>query len=192
MKEIYLSLTVVLTAGLIVVQLQADTVTDTVKNTVADTIAHAKMISKNGSDVEGSFDFKETSKGIEVKYKLTGLPKNKTIGLHIHEIGDCSSSDAKSAGGHFAKVAPTGGTSKDFPGRYAGDLPAIKTDLDGQSTGTFIAPDLVITSTMSSENSIKNRAIIIHGDADNLNQKSAPRIACGKIEIPNKADTTKN
>lgn len=173
MKKNYISLTVVLIAGLIALQLQADKVTDAT--------AYAKMISKNGSDVEGFFDFKETSKGVEVKYNLTGLPKNQSVGLHIHEKGDCSSSDAKSAGGHFAKVAPTGGTSKDFPERYAGDLPSIKADAAGESTGTFIVPDLVITSTMSSTHSINNRAIIIHGGADNVNQKSAPRIACGKI-----------
>ncbi len=148
MKKIYLSLTVILTAGLIALQLQADVVA------IANMTARAKMMSKN-----------------------------KSVGLHIHEKGDCSSHDAKSAGGHFAKVAPTGGTSKDFPGRYAGDLPSIKTDADGKSKGTFIVPDLVIISTMSSEHSIKDRAIIIHGGADNVNEQSAPRISCGKIEM---------
>ncbi len=177
MKKIYLSLTVILTAGLIALQLQADVVA------IANMTARAKMMSKNKSEVEGTFDFKETSKGVEIKYDLTGLPKNQSVGLHIHEKGDCSSHDAKSAGGHFAKVAPTGGTSKDFPGRYAGDLPSIKTDADGKSKGTFIVPDLVIISTMSSEHSIKDRAIIIHGGADNVNEQSAPRIACGKIEM---------
>lgn len=142
------------------------------------TMAHAKMISKSGSQVGGSFDFKETNHGLEIKYDLAGLPKNKTLGVHIHEKGDCSSLDAKSAGDHYAKIAPTGGTSLDFPGKYAGDLPPLQSDEFGKASGSFLVAQLSLVSG----HTIKDRAIIIHGGPDNINEKSAPRIACGKIE----------
>lgn len=147
-------------------------------------MANAKMLSKNGSSVTGTFDFKGTPQGLEIKYDLAGLPKNQLVGVHIHEKGDCSSADAKSAGGHYHKVEATGGTSLDFPGKYAGDLPSIKVDEKGSAAGTFLVTNLAIFS----DPAIKDRAIIIHGGPDDLNKKSAPRIACGKIEVQTKTE----
>lgn len=141
--------------------------------------AFALIKGKSGSDVQGRVDFVQSESGLQVIYDLNHLPKNKTLGFHIHEIGNCSSKDAKSAGKHFMKMTESGGgTSKDFPEKYAGDLPSISTDASGKSKGTFTVANLSINSM----NSIKDRAVIIHSGPDDPNQKSAPRIGCGVIK----------
>ncbi|MGZ3691884.1 MAG: superoxide dismutase family protein [Pseudobdellovibrio sp.] len=139
--------------------------------------AHARLLSKSGSAAKGIFDFKETPLGLQIHYQLEGLPKNQTLGVHIHEIGDCSSPDAKSAGGHFDRIAETGGTSLDFPEKFAGDLPSIHSDASGKAVGDMFASGLGIISGRA----VRGRSIIIHGGPDDVNDKSSPRIACGAI-----------
>lgn len=140
--------------------------------------AAATLESKNDSTVKGTIDFSETADGLQVKYSLTGLAKDQNHGFHIHEKGDCSSKDAKTAGPHYHKVAETGGTSLDFPGKYAGDLPQIKSDANGKAEGQF----LVTGVTIDKVNPIDGRAIIVHAGPDDLTKKSAPRAACGLIK----------
>lgn len=140
--------------------------------------ATATLESKNSSNVKGTVEFSETAEGLQVKYALSGLAKDQNHGFHIHEKGDCSSADAKSAGPHYHKVAETGGTSLDFPGKYAGDLPAIKADAAGRAEGQF----LVTGVTIDKVNPIDGRAIIVHGGPDDPTKKSAPRVACGLIQ----------
>lgn len=143
----------------------------------APATASALMAAKSGSQVEGKIDFEQTDKGVKITYDLKQLPKSQTLGFHIHEKGDCSSVDAKSAGPHYAKTHDTGGTSLDFPGKYAGDLQPIASTAAGTAKGSFVAPEL----TMTDKNAIKDRAIIIHAGPDDISKKSAPRIACGMI-----------
>lgn len=140
--------------------------------------ASAQVESKSGSQVSGEVQFTETATGIRGHYKLTGLPKNKSLGFHIHEKGDCSAKDAKSAGRHYHQIAPTGGTSLDNPEKYAGDLPMIKSNEKGEASGTFSASGL----TVNKKNAIIKRAIIVHEDRDDISKKSAARIACGVIK----------
>lgn len=143
--------------------------------------ARATLMSKSGSDVKGSVEFKELESGeMKVTYHLKNLPKNQTVGMHVHEVGDCTSRDGKSAGGHFAHLHSEGGTSTDFPSRYAGDLPQITSDGEGKASGSYVVSNLSI----SGANAINKLAVVVHGGPDNVNAPSAPRIACGIIEGP--------
>lgn len=142
--------------------------------------AEAELLSKSGSKVKGRVHFTELSNSLKVDYEMTGLLKNSTHGFHIHEKGDCSSADAKSAGKHYIQVAPTGGTAKDSPAKHAGDLPQIKADANGTAKGTFEVPILTISKDMN--HTIVGRAIIVHGGPDNPQKNAAPRVACGVIE----------
>ncbi|MCB0324074.1 MAG: superoxide dismutase family protein, partial [Bdellovibrionales bacterium] len=57
----------------------------------------------------GSVFFEQKGDGVEVTAQLIDLEPGKR-GFHVHEFGDCSSSDFKSAGGHFSPQAhPHGG-----------------------------------------------------------------------------------
>jgi len=142
--------------------------------------ASAAMMSKSDTKATGRVDFAQDPTGLTVNYDLRNLPKKQTLGFHIHESGDCSSKDAKSAGPHYAKLHGSGGgTSTDFPDKYAGDLPQVTTDENGSAKGQFRVQNL----TLDGENAIQDRSIILHGGPDDIKKKSAPRIACGLIKV---------
>ena len=145
----------------------------------ANLSAHSQLMARSDTKARGNVDFTQVPEGLKIQYNLRNLPKNQTLGFHIHENADCFTKDARSAGGHFARVDSTGGTSLDNPAKYAGDLPSIQSDGSGKASGTFVVPDLSIDET---KNSIVNRSIIVHGGPDDPNEKSAKRIACGVIQ----------
>jgi len=139
--------------------------------------AKAELKSKSGSKAKGQVQFTESSDGLQVRYQFSGLGKNQKHGFHIHEKGDCSSRDAKSAGPHYKKMEDGGGTSADTPDRHAGDMPQIESDGQGKAEGVF----LLSQGGLSKTSSVKGRALILHGGPDDLSKPSAPRIACGVI-----------
>lgn len=140
--------------------------------------AHADLEAKSGSKVKGMVHFEETADGLKVSYDMSGLKAGKEHGFHVHEKGDCSSKDGKSAGPHYMKVADSPGTSKENPAKYAGDLPMIKADAKGMAKGEFVVKGL----SVDQENPIKDRAIMVHGGPDDVKKPSAPRVACGVIK----------
>jgi Cu-Zn family superoxide dismutase len=141
------------------------------------TTAKAELKSKSGSEAKGIAQFTESKEGLQVRYKFSGLAKNQEHGFHIHERGDCSSKDAKSAGPHFKKIVEGEGTSKDNPDRYAGDMPQVESDENGNAEGIF----LLSQGGINRVKHVKNRAVILHGGPDDITKVSAPRIACGVI-----------
>lgn len=145
-------------------------------NNKATAISH--LSGKNGSEVKGDVAFEEAPAGLKINYKIEGLKPNRTFGFHVHENGDCSSADAKSAGPHYAQIANSGGTASDSPARHAGDLPEIKSDDKGVAQGSVVVPRL----SVDDQYGIKGRAIVVHDGPDNPRAPSPPRIACGVIE----------
>ncbi len=140
--------------------------------------AHANLESKNDSKVIGSANFKDVAGGLEIEYKVMGLKKGQSYGFHIHEKGDCSSKDAKSAGSHAHKIAETGGTSLETPQAFAGDLPALVANDKGIAQGRLTAANL----SMEGVNPVNGLAIMVHGGPDDVTKPSAPRVACGVIK----------
>ena len=53
-----------------------------------------------GNNVTGLVTFTKSGDEVKVVADVNGLTPGKH-GFHIHEFGDCSSSDGSSAGGHF-------------------------------------------------------------------------------------------
>jgi Cu-Zn family superoxide dismutase len=133
------------------------------------------------SKVEGAVTFTKTGNEIKVVADVTGLTAGKH-GFHIHEFGDCSSPDGKAAGGHFNPTkAPHAG--HDAAQRHVGDLGNIEADSSGKA-------HLELTDkmmTMSGENSIIGRGLIVHEKADDLKTQptgdAGGRLACGVIGV---------
>jgi len=134
-----------------------------------------------GNDVTGVVTFTKTDSGIHVVADLQGLTEGKH-GFHIHEYGDCSSPDGKSAGGHFNPDGKDHGapTSAD---RHVGDLGNITAGADGTA-------HLELTDTLlafEGPHSIIGRGIIVHaGEDDFVTQptgNAGARVACGVIGI---------
>ncbi len=136
-----------------------------------------------GNDVTGLVTFTKTDSGIHVVADVQGLTEGKH-GFHIHQYGDCSSPDGKSAGGHFNPDGKDHGapTSAD---RHVGDLGNITAGADGtahlEMTDTLLA--------FQGPHSIIGRGIIVHaGEDDFVTQptgNAGARVACGVIGIAN-------
>ena len=145
------------------------------------TKAIAVLHPTKGSNVEGTVTFTKSGNGVKIVADVSGLSPGKH-GFHIHEFGDCSSPDGKSAGGHF-NPSNNPHAGHDAAQRHEGDMGNIEADSAGKA-------HLELTDnmmTMSGENSILGRGVIVHEKADDL--KSQPtgdaggRLACGVIGI---------
>ena len=62
--------------------------------------AVAEMQTTEGNEAHGTVTFTKVKGGVQVVAHFEGVPEGEH-GFHIHEFGDCSSGDGKSAGGHF-------------------------------------------------------------------------------------------
>ena len=134
----------------------------------------------SGSTVTGTITFTRQATGVEVHVLLEGLTPGMH-GLHVHETGDCSASDALSAGDHFNPThAPH--AARDAMMRHVGDLGNVEADAAGRVDVTFTDRLLAL----SGESSILNRSIIVHADPDDFTSQpvgnSGARIGCGVIE----------
>lgn len=143
-------------------------------------MAMAVLQATNGNTANGSISFVPTDKGVVISARLSGLTPG-SHGFHIHEKGDCSSGDGKSAGGHFnpENVAHGG---PDSAIRHIGDLGNITADSNGNAAYDREDSRISIANT----NSIIGKGVIIHATADDLTSQptgaAGARVACGAIE----------
>lgn len=132
-----------------------------------------------GNDVTGSVTFEQMDGFVKVSAHIMGLTPGKH-GFHIHETGDCSSPDGKSAGGHF-NPAGHDHAGPDADMRHAGDMGNLVADESGMAL--FESEDRVIQ--MSGPDSIIGRGFIIHAGEDDLTSQptgaAGARVACGVI-----------
>lgn len=143
--------------------------------------ASAKLEAKSGSSVSGSAHFHETKGGVLVTIDVSGAPAGWHA-VHIHEKGDCSSADGKSAGGHFNPSDMQHG-SPHASMHHAGDLGNMLVQADGTGHHAIFMPEL---SVRPGDHSVVGRGIIMHADADDLVSQptgaAGGRIACGEIK----------
>lgn len=144
---------------------------------------NAKVMAKSGSNVAGDLRFTQKANGVQLDVSLKGLKPNSEHGFHIHENGNCSAKDAKSAGGHFNPEGHNHG-SPDSKMRHLGDLGNLKADQNGMVKKTIQIPAATIEK--SKKFSIFNRAVIVHKDADDMisqpSGNAGIRIGCAVIE----------
>ena len=138
----------------------------------------------NNSTVNGSVHFTELNGIVELNASINGLtPGNHAI--HIHEFGNCSSFDAKSAGGHWnPKHTSHGEWGNDH--FHLGDIGNIIADSNG--FGEFsLKTNLWCLNCNDSSKNIIGKSIIIHASADDFTSQpsgsAGKRIGCGVIEI---------
>ena len=133
-----------------------------------------------GSKVSASISVVPMGKGVHFRGTVSGLTPGKH-GFHIHEKGDCSAPDGASAGAHFNPDQKAHG-APDTAAHHAGDLGNIEAAADGTAK-----VDMHVNGvTLGTEpNSIKGKAIIIHGGEDDFKTQptgnAGARLACGVI-----------
>lgn len=144
--------------------------------------ATATIESKSGSKVTGKATFTELPSG---ETKVEVWIENATPGphgLHVHETGDCSSPDAKSAGGHFnAEGNPHAGPRDDK--RHNGDLGNIAVGADGKGHLEITVKNLTVKP---GPDSVMGKAVVFHEKTDDFKTQptgdAGGRFGCGVIK----------
>lgn len=136
-----------------------------------------------GNEATGTVTFEPNAEqtAMRVSIKITGLSIGDH-GFHIHENGDCSAADGTSAGGHFNPAEVEHGAPA-AAAHHVGDLGNITADAEGNASAAMEAVEL----SFSGANSILNKAVIVHADADDLRSQptgaAGARVACGVIHL---------
>ncbi len=160
-------------------------VVETFKRETLPTTYAVAVMAPNDNGVDGVVRFRDTGKGVEIKYNITGLSDGEH-GFHIHEYGDLTDG-CESACAHFNPYGKTHG-GLDSKVRHEGDLGNI-TSRDGRAKGTLMAKTLSLNP--KSPTFIVGRMIIVHADRDDLGLggdeeslktgNAGKRLACGVI-----------
>lgn len=136
-----------------------------------------------GNETRGVVRFRRAENNIKVIADVQGLTPNKKHGFHIHNYGDCGSTDATSAGGHYD---PEGHphASPDAALRHAGDLGNLEADENGAAHYERFFDNITLAGD---HNPVLGRSVIIHAGEDDLSSQptgnAGARIGCGVIGI---------
>lgn len=139
------------------------------------------MEAKSGSKLAGKATLEETADGVKVTLSVSGISPG-LHGAHVHEKGDCSSADGKSAGDHFNP----GGHKHGMPHgseRHLGDLGNIEIAANGEGKLEITVAGANLKPGDAS--SFLDRAIIVHEKKDDGGQpvgNAGGRIGCGVIK----------
>lgn len=138
--------------------------------------ATAALAPTRGNEAGGSVHFTQKGGIVLVDARISGLKPFGAHGLHVHVRGDCSASDASSAGGHFdpPEARRIGAGSI---GRPAGELGVLRADEAGQATLRTEMPGISLSAGALS---VIGRSVIVHADNESTSDESK-RIACGLI-----------
>lgn len=151
------------------------------EETSATTKAVCVLNPTEGNEVSGIVTFTETDDGIRIVANLERLTPGKH-GFHIHEFGDCSRLDGKSAGGHF-NPDDKKHSAPNSEERHVGDLG----NLSANETGKAYYEMIDTRISFSGPHSIIGRAIIVHAGEDDLTSQptgaAGARVACGVIGL---------
>ncbi|WP_159951278.1 superoxide dismutase family protein [Polaribacter septentrionalilitoris] len=146
--------------------------------------AVAQLESKSGSTVFGTVTFTEQNGKVLLKAEIKGLTPGEHA-IHIHEKGDCSSTDGKSAGGHWNPSNDPHGKWKhgEF---HSGDIGNLITDANGNAT-LEKESDFWCIGCEDEQKNIIGHAIIVHASADDFTSQpsgaAGKRVACGEIQM---------
>jgi len=135
-----------------------------------------------GNDISGVVRFTREDDGVRVHAEVHGLDAESLHGFHIHEFGDCTSSDGTSAGGHFDPHGSEHGAPTDED-RHVGDLGNLPADENGVAEVNYVDEKL----SFDGIDSILGRGLIVHADEDDLVSQpvgdAGARLGCGVIGV---------
>lgn len=149
----------------------------------SNNVNNYRIYSKSGTQVQGTAEFSKKGKAVEMDlmvYKLSpGLHA-----VHIHEKGDCSATDASSAGGHWNPGGDAHG-KWESDAFHMGDIGNIKADANGSVRYIFETNKWCLGCSDEKKNII-GKSLIIHADADDFHTQptgnAGGRVACVEIK----------
>lgn len=148
------------------------------------TVAKSEIDAKSGSKLKGKATFTQNDKGeLVLRIDVSDAPPGEHA-VHIHDKGDCSSPDGKSAGDHWNPTHMEHG-KWGAPGEHhhLGDIGNMSVGPDGK--GTITLETSKWTAGTGATNDVVGHAIVVHGGLDDFKSQPAgnagPRIGCGVI-----------
>ena len=143
--------------------------------------ATAQLQPTKGNKTFGEATFEQVDGKVRAVIYVQGLKPGQEHGLHIHEVGDCSSGDGMSTKGHFNPHGKPH-ARHDSAERHAGDLPSLKAGKDGRAKVDVM---LDVITVGAGPASVIGRGLIVHADLDDFKTQptgnAGARIACGVI-----------
>ena len=141
-----------------------------------------------GNQTTGVVTFKSVGKGqVEIEAQLTGLPPNSKHAIHIHQYGDLTSKDGKSAGDHYNPTHHPHALP-DKENRHAGDFGNLESDQSGNANFKLTVDNISLAGRL---NPIIGRGVVVHAKLDDGSQPSGnagDRMAVGVIGVRNPKD----
>jgi superoxide dismutase, Cu-Zn family len=129
----------------------------------------------------GAAVFQPAGEGVKLVLQVTGAPPGEH-GAHIHEKGDCSDPEAKSAGGHWNPAGHKHGAPPPSAS-HLGDLGNIRVGADGLGRLELVSDAWKLGD--GSARDVTGKALVIHAGPDDLKTdpagNSGARIGCGVI-----------
>lgn len=136
-----------------------------------------------GAQVAGALDLVADGDAVVVTGLVTGLAPESVHGFHVHEKGDCSSPDFKSAGEHFNPTTQVHGNPA-APPHHLGDVPNLTANLEGRADVNARIEGVTLGD--GGANDLAGKAFVVHAKPDDYKTQpsgnSGDRIACGVIE----------
>lgn len=141
--------------------------------------------------INGKVKFDLKGDSLVITAAIGGLVPGQTYGMHVHEIGDCSS--PTSSGPVFSQTEPHGNPFDSLGTHQRGGLPNLQADLNGIGRLDFSTTAIDLRTTAES---VLDRSVMIHSNPDDFisqpNGNSGDPLACGVIRATDDADTTGN
>lgn len=144
--------------------------------------ASAEFIDTEGAAV-GMATLTDTPEGVLFEIEVSGLPGERWLALHVHEVGECDPGDGfQSAGGHYNPTDRAHGYHAE-DGPHAGDMPNQYVGADGTMRAHVFNSFVTLGH---GEADVIGQSIIIHeGEDDYQSQptgEAGGRLACAVIE----------
>lgn len=146
--------------------------------------AKVELQAVSNSKLSGNVVFTEEDGEVSMTAIISGLAEGEHA-IHIHEKGDCSASDGKSAGGHWNPTSEDHGEWGNAEGYHKGDIGNFKVDSNGNGTVNFSTDEWCI-GCGDEKKDIVGKAVIVHDGVDDYTSQpsgaAGTRVGCGVIK----------
>ncbi len=172
--------------------LRAEKTTDEAMETAPVIVDATELIAvvspTEGNQTSGLVTFRSLEDGkVQIEAKLAGLPPNSKHAIHIHQYGDLTSKDGKSAGDHYNPMHHQHALPN-VEERHAGDFGNLESDQNGQANFKLTVDNISLAGRL---NPIIGRSVVVHAKPDDGSQPSGnagDRVAVGVIGVKNPKD----
>ena len=144
--------------------------------------AAAIIEARSGSSMKGTAEFTEQGGKVKLEIRIEGATPGPHA-VHLHEKGDCSDPEAKSAGGHWNPTSEAHGKWGDSPFHH-GDIGNIEVGADRKGSHTLETDLWSIGGDPGTD--VVGRSVVVHASPDDFKTQptgnAGGRVGCGVIE----------